>query len=93
MSQIGNNEASDTSISGKINPQMLQNLEIIKESFLDIGNEMQEMHNSFNSQIDLLTKMYEKQQMDYNKFKSEIENNISIFSKRIDSKLFNGSNI
>lgn len=66
----------------------MQNLEIIKESFIEVGSEIQTMHESFNNQIDLLKKMYERQQMDYLKFKSEIESNLSIFSKRIDSKLF-----
>ena len=66
----------------------MQNLEIIKESFIEVGCEMQTMHDSFNNQIDLLKKMYERQQMDYFKFKSEIESNLSVFSKRIDSKLF-----
>ena len=36
-------------------------------------------------------KMYEKQQMDYQKFRSEIENNLSTFNKRIESKLFNSA--
>lgn len=47
------------------------------------------MHDSFREQIDLLSKMYEKQQSDYEIFKTDIQSNLSLFSKRIDSKLFN----
>jgi|LakMenEpi03Aug12_release.lakeMendotaPanAssembly.Ray.scaffolds.fasta_scaffold883742_2 hypothetical protein len=38
----------------------MQNLEIIKESFIEVGSEIQTMHESFNNQIDLLKKMYER---------------------------------
>ena len=54
---------------------------------------MQVMHASFNNELDLLKKMYENQQMDYDRFKSEIESNLKTFSQRIDSRLFNPPNI
>jgi hypothetical protein len=32
--------------------------------------------------------MYEKQQIDYEGFKTDIQSNLTLFDKRIDSKLF-----
>ena len=46
------------------------------------------MHDQFREQLDLLTKMYEKQQIDYEGFKTDIQSNLTLFDKRIDSKLF-----
>lgn len=55
---------------------------------MEMSQEMDQMHASFREQIDLLTKMYEKQQADYEGLKNDIQSNLSLFSKRIDSKLF-----
>lgn len=38
----------------------MQNLEIIKQSFIEVGSEIETMHDNFNNQIDLLKKMYER---------------------------------
>jgi hypothetical protein len=35
--------------------------------------------------------MYEKQQADYTHFRDELQQNLSVISKRIDSRLFNTS--
>lgn len=35
--------------------------------------EIDQMHGSFREQVDLLTKMYEKQQGDYNVFRNEVQ--------------------
>ena len=72
-----------------ISPMVIQSLDVIKESVLEFGIEATQMHTSFDTQIDLLTKMYEKQQADYAHFREELQQNLSVISKRIDSRLFN----
>jgi hypothetical protein len=57
----------------KISPQIVNNLEIMKETFVEMSAEIDQMHASFREQVDLLTKMYEKQQGDYNGFRNDIQ--------------------
>jgi hypothetical protein len=42
------------------NAHIMQSLQLIRESFSDVGNEMQGMHDSFNNEIDLVKKSIEK---------------------------------